>query len=179
MSYDFKEFETKLSEAAEWLTREFTGIRSGRAAPTILDTVQVENYGSFMPVNQVASVTIEDARTLRVAPWDKGVIKEIEKAISNKDLGVSIIVDDAGLRVCFPEVTTEGKQKLVKVAKDRMEEARVRVRQARDETQGAIKSGDLSEDEQFAAKEEMEKRTKAANENLEELLSKKEQEIMS
>jgi ribosome recycling factor len=173
--------ETKFKDINEWLTKEFSGIRTGQAVPVLLDGVKVENYGVRVPVSQVATITIENARTLRLSPWDKSTSKAIEKAIIEADLGVSVAVDDGGLRVIFPELTGERRQQLLKLAKQKLEEARVSVRAVRDEEMKAIdaaqKAGDISEDEKFAKKEKVQKAVDAANSGLESLFTKKEQEI--
>ena len=138
MSYSFNEFNAVLSETGEWLKNELSSIRTGQASPAILDSVTVDSYGSRMPINQVGTVTLEGPRALRVSVWDKNLTKAIEKAIAEKDLGLSVSADDAGVRVFFPQVTTEQKEKFVKLAKDRLEEARIRVRKEREAVSGEL-----------------------------------------
>ncbi len=133
MAYDFKPFETKIKQITEHLTQELGGVRTGRAAPTILDGIQVESYGMRMPINQVANISIEDARTLRIVPWDAAQTKEIEKAIVQANLGISVGADEKGVRVFFPELTSERRVQLVKLAKERIEESKTSLRVARDE----------------------------------------------
>lgn len=168
-------------EIIDWLAGEYAGIRTGQAAPALLDNIKVENYGALMPINQVGSVGIEDARTLRVSPWDAGSIKAIEKAISEADLGVSVATDSSGLRVIFPELTSERRDQLVKLAKSKLEDARVSVRSARDEIMkeldGQQKDGSISEDEKFSQKENIQKEIDTLNKQLEDLYSQKEAEI--
>lgn len=175
------DFETRLEEVSTWLANEYSGIRTGQATPALLDSVKVESYGSLMPVNQVASVGIEDARTLRVAPWDQGLIKTIETAIRDADLGVSVVTDSAGLRVIFPELTGDRRAQLLKLAKGKLEDARVSVRAARDEMMKSLdaqqKEGEISEDEKFSQKEDAQRKVDAANRSLEGLYEKKEAEI--
>lgn len=175
------DFETRLEEVSTWLANEYSGIRTGQATPALLDSVKVESYGSLMPVNQVASVGIEDARTLRVAPWDQGLIKTIETAIRDADLGVSVVTDSAGLRVIFPELTGDRRAQLLKLAKGKLEDARVSVRAARDEIMKSLdaqqKEGEISEDEKFSQKEDAQRKVDAANRSLEGLYEKKEAEI--
>ncbi len=178
---EFATFETRLKEVEEWLVREYSGIRTGQAAPALLDGVRVDNYGSMMPINQVGSVSIEDARTLRVAPWDVGQVAALERAIKDADLGVSIATDSSGLRVIFPELTSDRREQLLKLAKSKLEEARVRVRGVRDDIMKELdkqeKAGDLSEDEKFTAKENAQKTVDGMNTGLEALFTKKEIEI--
>lgn len=173
--------KTRLDETYDWLGKEYNGIRTGQAAPAILDSIRVESYGTQMPINQVGSIGVEDARTLRVSPWDQSMISAIERAIDEADLGVSVVTDSSGLRVVFPELTSERRDQLVKLAKQKLEDARVSVRQARDEVIKAIeakqKAGELSEDEKFQSKETVQKHIDACNTKLDELFAKKEAEI--
>ena len=135
-----------------------------------------------MQVAHVASITIEDARTIRVAPWDKGVIRELEQAINEADLGLSVSSDGEGLRVHFPMLTGETRQKLVKVLKEKLEEARVRVRSAREdankEIESLAKEGNFGEDEKRRFKEDVQKKVDEANGTLEELFESKEKEVL-
>lgn len=182
MAYDFKPFEKRIGEIVEHAGKELSGIRTGRAAPAILDGVQVESYGSRVSINQVAGVSIEDARTLRISPWDSSLTKEIEKAIMAANLGLSVGADERGVRVSFPELTAERRAQLVKLAKEKVEESRASLRVARDEVWSEIqareKDGDLTEDDKFRAKDDMQKRVDAANAQFDQLLEKKEKEIL-
>ncbi len=179
--YDFSQLKNKIEETKDWLKQEFQGIRTGRAAPALLDNIQVESYGTMMPLNQVANVGVEDARTLRALPYDAGQVKDIEKAVTEANLGVGVSADSAGVRVTFPELTAERRDTLIKLAKDKCEEARVSLRGARDDVWSDIQKkeqdGEMSEDEKFTNKEEMEKIMKDANRELDALLEKKEKEI--
>ncbi len=181
MVYDFGSLKKNIAETEEWLKREFASIRTGRATPAILDNIKVESYGSRLPINQVGTVGIEDARTIRVSPWDQSQIKEVEKAITAANLGVSVSVDDKGVRVSFPDLTSERRASLMKLAKAKLEDARITIRGARDEVWNDIqkkqKDGEMSEDDKFRGKEEMQKFIDQGNKNLEELLKKKETEI--
>lgn len=183
MAYDFKTLDTKIASAKDWLTVEFKGLRTGRATPAILDGVKVAAYGSMMPLNQTATIGIEDARTLRVQPYDTSIAKDIEKGITAADLGLGVMSDGVVIRVSFPDLTTERRQELTKVAKGKMEEARTAVRVARDECwrdiQDKEKNGEMSEDDKFRSKDDMQKRVDAANEALEKLFESKEREMMS
>jgi ribosome recycling factor len=181
MAYDFKVFEGKLAASREWLAREYRGLRTGRASPAILDSISVSAYGSMMPLKQVGSIGAEDARTLRVQPFDASLLKDIERAISAADLGVGTSSDGASVRVTFPELSAERREQLVKVAKAKLEEARTTVRIARDEVwkdvQEKEKAGTMSEDEKFRLKDELQKKVDAANEELEKAFESKEKEM--
>lgn len=179
MAYSFSDFSTQGKEIIEWLKREYTGISTGRATPAILDLVSVESYGARTAIPHVASVTIEDPRTLRVAPWDKSQVKVIEKALYDADLGLSVSVDDGGLRIFFPQLTTERRAQLVKVLKDRLEDGRVKVRMLRQETQKDIEAQNLPEDDAKRASDELQKKVDEYNSLLEDVFTKKEAEVMN
>lgn len=182
MSYDFKTFQQKLDDTHDWLKNEFLAIQTGRATPAMLDGVRISAYGSQMSIKEVATVTAEDARTLRVVPWEKDNISAVESAVRDADLGLGVSTDDQGVRVSFPELTTETREKYTKIVKQKLEEARVSVRGERDsvwdDIQKQQKDGDISEDEKFRLKDEMEKLTKKGNDQLDELAGHKEQEIL-
>jgi ribosome recycling factor len=183
MAYNFSNFKQKIEETKTWLSNEFGTIRTGRATPSILDSVFVESYGTRMPLKQMASINIEDAKTLRVSPWNTSQIREIERAIAEGNLGLSVVVDDKGLRVIFPSLTTERREALIKLAKEKTEKAKVSIRGERDDVwsdiQNKEKEGGMGEDEKFALKDEMQKIVDAGNKSLEEMLVKKETEIRS
>ena len=181
MTYDFSSLKTRLGEIEAHFKESLTTLRTGRATPALLDSVQAESYGSRTPIKHLASITIEDPRSLRVTPWDKSQIKPIETGIAAANLGVSTQADGASLRVIFPELTSDRRKALIKLAKEKFEEARISVRQARDETWNDIqtkeKDGGMSEDEKFRYKDELQKFIDGSNKNLEESVAKKEAEI--
>ena len=171
----------KVEAAAQWLVGEYSGIRTGQASPGFLDNIKVDSYGTKVPVNQVGSVSIEDARTLRVSAWDSDSVSAIERAIIDADLGVGVVTDSQGLRVTFPQLTGERRTQLLKLAKQKQEEARVRVRSARDETMKSIdskhKSKEIGDDDARKQRENVQKVIDEANKKLEALYVKKEAEI--
>lgn len=175
------DFETKGKGIIAWLQQEYSGIRTGQAAPAILDSIKVDSYGAKVPINQVASIGIEDARTLRVSPWDAGSVSAVEGAIRDANLGVSVVTDSSGLRVIFPELTSERRTQLIKLAGQKLEDARISVRGVRDEVMKALdkqkKDGELSEDGYFAAKEKIQKQVEAVNMELEGIYAAKEKEV--
>ncbi len=174
--YDFSDFKKKGGETIEWLKREFSGIRTGRATPAILDNIKVESYGTLMQMKEVGSVNIEDARSLRVTPWDITQAKGIEKAITAADLGLSVTVDDKGLRIIFPELSSERRTQLLKVAKQKLEDARVAIRNDREKAKKEITEG-VDKDAKFRNTEELQKMVDAFNKELETLYERKEKEI--
>ncbi len=183
MAYDFSLFTKRQKEIEEWLSAELASIRTGRASGALLDSVTVESYGTKMPINQLATITIEDARSLKVVPWDHSQMKAIERAIEAKDLGVSVVSGDTGLRVSFPEVTGEGRARLIKLANEKVEEAKVSLKLERDKQSGQIqdleKKGEISEDERFRLKDELQKLVDRARVVFEEMGKRKEREISS
>ena len=183
MAYDFSSLKKKISDTETWLKKEFQSIRTGRAAPALLDGIQVESYGSRTSLNQVGTVGVEDARTLRVSVWNTAQIKEVERAIVEANLGVGVSSDETGVRVTFPELTSERRETLVKLAKDKREEARVSLRTERDHVWGDIqkkeREGEIGQDDKFRYKEEMQKLVDGGNKALDALLEKKEAEIRS
>ncbi|MEK7572643.1 MAG: ribosome recycling factor [Patescibacteria group bacterium] len=182
MQYNFSNFKLELKKINDFLGKEYSQLSTGCASPMVLDGISVESYDSMQPIKNVASISIEDTKTLRVSPWDKNYIKPIEKAITIADLGLSVATDDSGIRVIFPQLTTETRQKLVKVIKERLEEARITVRRERgeiwDEIQAQEKEGKMTEDEKLRAKDELQKIIDEINKNLETTFEKKEKEVL-
>lgn len=177
MSYNTQNFKTELKKIEEWLGKEYGQVHTGRATPIVLDSIVVISYGTHMPIKNVAGITIEDPKTLRIAPWDKNQIKDIENAINDANLGLSVVSDSDGVRVIFPMLTTENRTKLAKVLKEKLEDARISIRKER---QVEIdKTEDLPEDEKKRAKEDIQKCVDDSNKNLEAIFTKKETEIMN
>ncbi len=179
MSFNYTQFDSGLKETTDWLSREYSRVHTGRASPILLDGVQVEAYGSMQPIKNVGSISVEDARTLRISIWDKSIVKEVEKGIIAANLGLTVAVDGDGMRVIFPMLTTENRQKLVKILKEKLEDARIRVRKEREGALATLKQEELPEDEARRAKDEIQKKVDEANATLEAIFSGKEEEIMS
>ena len=181
MVYDFTSLKNEIKETEEWLARELSGVRTGRATPTLLDAVKPEVYGARTPLRELGSVSVEDARTLRIIPWDKGLLKAIEKGITDADLGVGVSTDDQGLRVSFPELTSERRAQLTKLAGDKTEQAKVTLRQHRTEAlkalEAAEEAGGIGEDEVKRLKGEIQRLIDAGNDSLFKIQERKEQEI--
>lgn len=181
MAYDFSKLKEQIKETEEWLGRELSGVRTGRATPMLLDGVRPEAYGTRTPIAQLANISVEDARTLRVIPWDKELLKTLEKGITEADLGISVSVDDQGLRISFPELTGERRTQLSKIAGEKTEQARVTLRghrtEAIKELEAAEKEGGMGKDDVARYKDEIQKLIDAGNESLAKHLEKKEGEI--
>src|SRR3990167_8313832 len=181
MAYDFTSLKNKIKETEEWLARELSGVRTGRATPTLLDSVKPEAYGTRTSLKELSSVSVEDARTLRIIPWDKTLTKAIEKGITDADLGVGVSTDEQGLRVSFPELTSERRAQLTKIAGDKTEQAKVTLRSHRTDAlkalEAAEKAGGMGEDEVARLKVELQKYIDAGNDALLKVLERKETEI--
>ena len=181
--FNLQQFKTKIQETEKWLDKELSSVRTGRANPALLDGIRVDSYGSLVAINQIGSVAIEDARSLRIAPWDASQIKAIEKAIGAANLGVSVVLDDKGVRVIFPELTSDRRKDIVKLAKDKFEQARVTLRKHRDEVmqdlEKRFKAKEMGEDDKFRHKTEIEKLVVESGKKLEAAMSKKEKEILN
>jgi ribosome recycling factor len=176
MIYNTQNFKNELKKIEEWLSKEYSQVHTGRATPIILDSIMVESYGSYQPLKNLAGVTIEDSKTLRISPWDKNQIKEIESSIVSSNLGLSIVSDSEGVRVIFPMLTTENRIKLVKVLKEKLEDARISVRKERQTELDKIII--LPEDQKKRAKDDIQKIVDEINQNLEIIFLKKENDIM-
>lgn len=177
MSYNTANFKVDLKKIEDWLKNEYASVHTGKATPMVLDSINIESYGSRMPIKNVAGITIEDSKTLRVAPWDKNQIKDIENAITEADLGLSVVSDSDGVRVIFPMLTTENRTKLAKILKEKLEDARISVRKERGDEMDKI--DDLPEDDKKRAKDEIQKCVDEANKNLEAIFAKKEADVMN
>jgi ribosome recycling factor len=171
-----------MEKALEALRGEFAKLRTGRASIAILDGIRVECYGNKMALNQVATLSTPDSRTIVITPWDKTVIPEVEKAIQKSDLGLTPINDGKVVRINIPALTEERRKELAKVAKKVAEEGRVAVRNARRDANEAVKKlqkeGKLSEDELKKSEAEVQKTTDHYISQIESLLSHKEKEIL-
>lgn len=183
MTYNFSPFKARIGEIEEWLKKEFSLLRTGRATTAILDSITVDSYGSQSPISHVGTISMEDPRTLRIAPWDKSQIKAIEGAIQKANIGLSLTSDEGGLRVIFPELTGDRRQQIIKLMKDKLEDARISLRKEREEiiadTKRKEKDSEMSEDDVFGAKEELQKLVNEANAKFDALAVNKEKDINS
>ncbi len=176
-------FSKDFDQCAVWLTTEYSAISAGRVHPGMLDTLRIEAYGVPTLVSNVASITIEDPRTLRVSPWDKDHTKLIEKELQEGGFPWSVVADSAGLRVIIPQMTEDGRKKIMKHVGSIHEEARIRVRKVRGEANDmidtALKAKEITEDEAKKYKEEVQKMVDKANGKLDEIFAVKEKDIMT
>ncbi|MFD0897377.1 ribosome recycling factor [Loigolactobacillus binensis] len=177
------EAQTKMVKAEEALQRELGQIRAGRANASILTRVTVDYYGAPTPVNQLATVTIPEARVLMITPYDKSTLKEIERAILASDLGLSPANDGTVIRLVIPQLTQERRGELAKEVKKQAEQAKVAIRNVRreaiDDLRKREKSNELTEDDLHELEDETQKITNAATKKLDEIAATKEKEILS
>jgi ribosome recycling factor len=177
-----RETRSKMGKAVESSARELSSIRTGRATLSLLDGINVNYYGAKSPINQVASVSIPEARLMVVQPWDKSMIGEIERAILKADLGLNVNSDGNVIRITVPELTEERRKELVKHARRLAEEGRIAIRNIRREGNDALKklerSGELSEDDSRREQSEVQDLTDEHVSKIDEMLQVKEKEIM-
>lgn len=160
---DLKLFEEKMEKSLNALSADLLTIRAGRANPHVLDKIRVDYYGSPTPIQQVANISIPEARMIVIQPWERSLIKEIEKAILTSELGINPSNDGSVIRLTFPELTEDRRKELAKEVKKKGENAKVAIRNIRRDANDAVKkaekSGDISEDEMKQAEEKMQKTT--------------------
>lgn len=177
------DFKPEFQKAIERLHHELSSLRTGRAHPALLDAVKVEAYDTLMDLKGVASISVPDAHTLQVEPWDKSLLKAVEKGIVAANLGLNPTVDSATVRISMPKLTEENRKELVKVMGKKLEEARVAVRAVRERARNAVidaeKAKEVSEDERYRMQEELEKATKAVIDEIGTIGEEKEKEIMT
>ena len=178
-----KDLETRMQAAVDVLTREFAGVRTGRANAALLDGVRVEAYGVLTPINQIASVSVPDPRTIVIQPWDASQMKEIEKGILKSDLGLTPSSDGKVIRLTMPTLTEERRKQLAKTVGKFAEDARVAIRnvrrEANDKLKALAKDKKVSEDEERRGHDQIQKTTDRFTARVEELAKKKEQEVLT
>lgn len=177
----YDHFELERDETMEWLVHETAGLRSGRVKPDVVNKIQVEHYGTRNPLQSLASVASVDARTLVVSPYDPSAVRAIEKAITDANLGVNPTVDGKVIRLSFPSLTEEIRERTVKQLHKHAEEGRIRLRKSRDEALRLIKEDKeasvITEDDFYNGKEKLDELIAKANSEIEALIKKKEEEI--
>jgi len=177
-----KDAEERMKKAVELFRQDLAGMRAGRATPALLEKVRVEAYGSPVPVNNVATIEVPDPRTLVIKPWDRSLIKAIERAINASDLGLTPVNDGVVIRLNIPPMTEERRKELVKVVHKRTEEQRVAIRNIRRDANDQIKKMEkdkaISEDESRRAQDEVQKLTDKYIKESEQVMAAKEKEIM-
>ena len=172
----------RMGKSLESMHQAFAKIRTGRANPSLLDTITIEYYGTSTPLNQVASVSVEDGRTLAVTPWEKPLIPEIEKAILRSDIGITPVSTGDVIRVPLPPLTEENRRDLAKLAKHEAENGRIAIRNIRREAisdvRELVKEKEATEDEARKAEDQMQKHTDARVAEVDQALAAKEADLM-
>ena len=180
---DYTNIEEKMEKTISVFSENLAEVRAGRANPAILNKVKIDYYGTPTPINQVAGVSVPEARLIVIQPWDTSILKEIERAILTSDIGINPNNDGKVIRLAFPELNEERRKELVKEIRKTAEDAKVAVRSIRrdgiDEFKKKQKDSEITEDELHTAEEQIQKITDKKIEEIDSILSNKEKEIMS
>jgi len=171
----------QFDKAIDHLKNEIASLRTGRATPALVEDVNVEAYGTKQKIVSLASITVADAKTINIQPWDKSVLADIEAALRNSSLGINPVNDGEMIRVILPDLTTERRAELIKVLHTKLEQARITVRKVREdvrtEIDRALKDKEISEDEKFKYQDDLEKIVKEYNDSIKSIGEEKEKEI--
>ena len=180
---DFNHIEEKMTKTISVLVENFAEVRAGRANPAILNKIKVDHYGTPTPINQVAGVSVPEARLIVIQPWDASLLKEIEKEILKAEIGINPNNDGKVIRLAFPELNEERRKELVKEVKKTAEEAKVSIRSVRregiDEAKKLQKDNQMTEDELKSAEDKIQKLTDSKIAEIDKILAEKEKDIMS
>ena len=181
MNEKLKVYDEKMQKTFDHLEADYQGIRAGRANPHVLDKLRVDYYGTPTPIQQVGNITIPEARMIQIAPWEKSLIKDIEKAILASDIGITPSNDGSVIRLVFPELTEERRKDLVKEVKKKAEECKVAVRNIRRDGNDAFKkiAKEISEDEVKQLEDELQKMTDKYIKEVDKLMEEKSKEILT
>ena len=175
---DIKELRKRMDGALASLKSEFSGLRTGRASATLVEPIDVDAYGSKMPMNQVGTITVPEPRMISINVWDKGLVGAVEKAIREAGIGVNPVVDGQNVRIPIPPLTEERRKELAKIAAKYAEQAKVAVRNVRREGMEAVKNAEGGEDQQKKLSEDVQKLTDEMVKKVDEAYTAKEAEIM-
>jgi len=179
--FSVESYKGDFDKAIDFLIQDMTALRTGRATPALVEDVSVEAYGTKQPLKSVASISVADAKTINVDPWDKTLIGDIERAIQNSSLGINPINDGKLIRLPLPELTQERRAELIKVLHGKLENARIAVRKIREDVKKSIenaeKNKEISEDERFGANDDLDAMVKECNERIKTLGEEKEADI--
>ena len=180
---DIGQHREHFEKTIEHLKSEISTLRTGRATPALVEDVTVEAYGVKQPLKAVASISVADAKTLTIDPWDKGLIQAVELAIGNSQLGINPVNDGKLIRLPLPELTQDRRQELIKVLHTKLEQARIAVRKIREDVRKEIdkaeKDKEIGEDEKYTLQDELEKLVKEYNDRMKEMGENKEKEIVT
>ena len=180
---NLEEYKEKMEQVTEYLSKSYSEIRAGRANPTILNKIMVSYYGVLTPINQIAGISVPEARMILIQPWDQNVLKEVEKAINEANLGITPMNDGKVIRLVFPELTEERRLEITKEVKKKQEETKVAIRNIRRETNDALqkseKEDNLSEDEVKRMEDNIQDLTDKHTKKIDEMADQKEKEVMT
>ena len=180
---DYNKYEEKMNKSISVLEENFAEVRAGRANPAILNKITVDYYGTPTPINQLAGISVPEARMIVIQPWDANVLKEIEKEILKSDIGINPNNDGKVIRLTFPELNEERRKEIVKDIGKMAEDAKVAIRSIRrdaiDEAKAMQKNAEMSEDELKSAEDRIQKLTDKFVEEIDKILANKEKEVMS
>jgi ribosome recycling factor len=183
MSIYLQKNQGEFENVIDFFKKDISNLRTGRANPNVLDAVQVDAYGTKQPLSSSAGITVPDGRSIVISPWDKSIAKDIEKALTEANLGFGIVNEGDRIRLSVPSMTEENRKEIVKKLNEKMEAARVKVRQAREEIKSDIETAhdqkEISEDDKFRFIKELDEEVTKRNNELKELRDKKEKEIMT
>jgi len=170
-------------KAIDFFKKDIANLRTGRANPSILEGIQIDSYGTKSPINSLANVNVGDGQSLLIAPWDKKITKDIEKALVEANLGIGVVNEGDQIRLTIPQMTEENRLDLVKNLNEKQEKARIVIRQIREEVKEEIEKGyhekEISEDDKFKFIKELDEKASDLNNQLKEIKDKKEKEIMT
>lgn len=182
MNQYLQDNQSEFASALDFFKKEIGSLRTGQANPSVLDVVSVEAYGVMNPVNAVGNISVGDNRSIVITPWDRGVIKAIEKAIIEANLGLGVVNEGDRIRLTVPALTEENRRELVKKLNEKMEKTRIILRGVRDDIKKIIERAfddkEMSEDEKMRAMKELDEYTAKKNEELKDMRDKKEKDIM-
>ena len=174
-----KQRQGDFDSAVEYATKEASAIRTGRANPEMVSELKVIYNGTDVRLKEIAAITTPDARSLLIQPWDRSALKGIEKAIVDSQLGMAPVVDGQSVRLTVPSLTEERRKEYVRLLSQKMEEARIKVRQTREDVLKKMKNEDYREDDMRRGRDELQKVVDDANGRIEKLMAQKEQELMT
>ena len=183
MTDELKKYQEKMTKSYESLLNDYSGIRAGRANPHVLDKIKVDYYGTPTPIQQVGNISVPEARIILIQPWEKSLIREIEKAINMSDIGINPTSDGTSVRLVFPELNEERRKDLAKQVKKMGDDAKVAVRNIRREANDAVKkmekAGEMTEDDVKKADKDVQKMTDKTIEDIDKAIENKTKDIMT
>lgn len=177
------DYKPEFQKTLDHLRRELAAIRTGRASPALVEDIRIEAYGARMPIKGIGSISVPDPKTIQIEPWDKALLKEIEKAITAAGIGITPVVDSTVVRLVMPKLTEENRKELVKLVGKKLEESRVAIRGVRERIREQIIAAErdkkITEDDRYRLQEELDKMVKGFNDEIQKMGLAKEKEIMT